>query len=601
MAYNTTKKILLTGVFALSAAFVLASCDNISAMPANYETPIVMKGGVAYEDEENKLGEIYDAISSNKSDKVVSTLLEKLAEKEFGTYEEIEACFTVSGDESSMDEAKAKAHIAKYKHEFVKSDDKMVAIVKGVTPEFVQLARFKNFYKDINERINAVVFGEISSDSYRDTINKTEFLEEKYARAKREASYDIKGFDEVGATWKDVFIDDDFQEDNVRDYLTDFTVRYKDYIVRKIIPSVYKDKLVEEYILENNYSALGRAYGRKINFVKVAYTEEDPNTTYKLVESFAKTLKTNVSAEPVDYSKLVDWVKGFSGITTNTVDGVKYPAIKPLATSDALTAIYGEPVSISPKCEKEPGKVITVDLKNYGFAADFKYYEKTKLGEILKNFEKAAVGEATRFASSDDVAQFNDFTNNGKRSKEQGLMEKITKLALEDYAENGWYVKNDKSGSLSSMPDSIKNRIFNIKVSNDFDKADWKYVRNESYFGRFAGQNHSYLTMAGSDTFDVRDMILRDTSGKALYIVEILEAPSTSKLNKISDKSYLFNHGNPFKTEEVARQIAKMLGTKDTYTTNAYTSYLELYTFTYHDTSVYDYLKATYPDLFEDD
>lgn len=604
MAHVTTKKLLLAGALVLSGTFVLAACDSVNAIPVNYETPIVVKGGQAYNDDDNVLGKIYDALSSNKSSKAVGTLLERLAEKEFGTYEEIEKCFSISGDETSIKLGQAKKHIAKYAHAFTRSDDG--GLKPGVTPEEVRIERLKYFYKDLNERIDSVIFSEISSDSYRDTINKTEFLELKYARAKREQSYDIVGFNEDGSTsvtWKDVFIDDNFKEDNVREYLEDFS-RYNDYVSRKIIPDVYKDKLVEEYILNNNYSALGRAYARKINYVKVSYTDDDPNTTYKLVEAFTSSYLDKAARkedEQVNYSMLVSWMKGFEGVTTNEEDDV--PAIEPLAPTSTLTAIYGEPVSITPKCEKEPARKFDDEVKaleKYGFASDFKYYEKTKLGDILKNYEKAIVGEQSRFASSEDISQLKDFTNSGKRSKEQGLMQKITDLALnssDSFSKDGWYVKNDKDGSLSGMPEAIKNRLFNIKVSNDFDKADWEYVENESYF--IENNGHYYLTP--SEKSDAKyNFILRDTSGKSLYILEILEAPSTSKLNKISDKSYLKTDDYAFKTESVARHIAKILGTKDTYTTNAYTSYLKLYTFTYHDTSVYEYLEATYPDLFED-
>ena len=610
MANVTTKKLLLTAGLVLSGAFVLASCDNVTAVPQNYETPIVVKNGQDIDDEENVLGKIYDAISSNKSAKVVSTLLEKIANNEFGTFEEVEKCFSVSGDAESIKLGAAKAHIAKYAHEFAKEED--YDIKKGVTEaevEAIRIDRFKDFYRDVNERIDSVIFSEISSDSYRDTINKTEFLEEKYARAKREQNYDIAGFNEDGSTsvtWKDRFLDDSFKEENVREYLEDFS-RYADYVNRKIIPDVYKDKLVEEYVIASNYSALGRAYGRQINYVKVSYSDDDPNTTYNLVKNFVANELDNVARKEddmVDYSDLVNWVKGLKGVTTN--DDGDAPAIVPLTAEDEaiLTPIYGEPVKISPKCDKEPARDFSdqvIALNKYGFGPTFKYYEKTKLGDILKNYEKAIVGEQSRFASSEDVSQFNDFTNNGKRSKEQGLMQKITDLALnssDSFAKEGWFVKNDASGALSSMPEAIKNRLFNIKVANDFDKPSWVYEKGESYFTKVF--DHAYLTPAeNSDA--AYDFILRDTGSKSYYIIEILEAPSTSKLNKTSDKSYVKTDAWLYKTESVARQIAKILGTKDTYTTSAYTSYLELYTFTYHDTDVYEYLEATYPDLFEDD
>lgn len=608
MAHVTSKRLLLAGVFALSSAFVLASCDAVTAVPVNYENPIILKDGNVYEDDDNKLGEIYDALASNKNEKVVAALLEKIAEKEFGTYAELKACFPTVDEHGDpvMDKAKALAHIEKYAHQFKKDDD--ATLKEGVSAEDIQLARLEYFFADLNDRINKVVFDEISSDTYRDTINKTEFLEEKYARAKRQDNYDILGFDEDGKAtinFKSVFVDSSFQEENVRNYLTNFEATYEDYITKKIIPDVYKDKLVEEYIIDSNYSALGRAYGRKINFVKVSYESEDPNTAYRLANLYAEKALDVEGAKgaDVDYTSLVNWVKGFEGVETKTVGDVTYPVIKALDLSDAtlkasLDEIYGEQVEFKGVCKKTGQEYdATVGLTNYGFTPGFKYYEKTKLGEILQRYQKAVVGEATRFASSEDVAEYDTFTSKGKQSKEQGLMQEITKLAIESYADDGWYVKNDASGSLS-LPEEFKNRLFNIKVSNDFDKDDWKYVKDESYFKEVQG--HYYLTPASASDAKY-NFILRDTSGNALYIIEILEAPSTSKLNKSSSRSYLITDPtNPFKTEEVARQIAKILGTKDTYTTNAYTSYLKLYTFVYHDTSVYDYLKETYPDLFED-
>lgn len=603
MANNTIKKLLLTGVFALSGAFILSACDDVVAYPVNYDSPIAVKNSEAYEDDANRIGEIYDALTSNKSEKVVSTLLERLALEEFGTYEEIEACY----EGGNINVEKAKAHIKKYAHEFIKSydeEDAKNSKNESATAEQIQLARFEQFHKDLNDRINKVIFDEISSDSYRDTINKTKFLEEKYARAKRQASYDIKGFDEDGKStieWKELFIDNSFEEENVREYLTDFTVNYKDYIVRHVVPSVYKDKLVEEYILENNYSALGRAYGRKINYVKIDYTEEDSLRIYKLAELFVSEHIDVIKAKgsEIKYSALVNWIKGFEGVEKSS-DSVK---IKPLAPTASLDEIYGPAKTLEAKCEKDvsnPGPY-TIDLSAYGFTSPFKYYEKTKLGAILKNFEKAVVAENSRFADSEETSALNDFTDNGKRSKEQGLMQKITDLALENYSKDGWFVKNDKDGSLSALPDSIKNRIFNIKIANHFDLSaeDFaKIAEEDRYFKEVQG--HRYITPA--DKSDAKyNYILGDNSAKSLYIVEILEAPSTSKLNKSQQVSYLKTNDNVYKTEEVARQIAKILGTKETYTTNAYTSYLELYTFVYHDTSVYEYLKSTYPDLFEED
>lgn len=595
---NNIKKVLLTGALALSGAFILAACDDVVAVPQNYQTPIVEKDGQAYVDDENRLGEIYDAITSNKSEKVVSTLLEKLAINEFGTYEEIEACFPGG----VRDDALATAHVNAHQHEFYRDeyDNKVHEKKPEVSVESLRLERFEEFRNDLNERINKVVFDEISSSSYRDTIEETKFLEEKYARAKRQENYNIEGFDENGNTksgvvWKELYIDSNFKEENVRTYLN--WANYGDYIVKGIIPNVFKDKLIEEYIIRNNHSALGRAYARNINYVKISYTDDDSINVFKLVEKFIKEKIVDVlDLQTIDYSSIEAWIKGFKGINP---DGT----IIPLDGSDDLSSILGAKESLKASFTKYGHVYPTISLEDYGMPVGFEYYEKTKLGEILKDFEKAVLGEKCRYLKSDaeEITKLNEFTDNGKRSIEQGLIKKITDLALEDYSKDGWFVKNDKDGSLSGLPEAIKNRLFNIKVANDFDKSQEeldKMDADKKYFTKVNG--HFFLTPS-TKTDRTYSYMLDDTSSKAIYIVEIIEAPSTSKLNLDSDKSYLVSDpANPYKSELVAREIAKILGTKETYTTSAYTSYLKLYTFVYHDTSVYEHLKNTYPDLFED-
>lgn len=610
MAKNINK-LLLAGVFALSGAFVLSACDDVVVEPKEYETQIVNKGSsTAFDDEENKIGKIYDAISGSKNEKVASTLLEKLAEAEYGKYTELIKCFDDNGKVKNATEALAYIHA----HAGAFERDNDGTLKTGWTADQIRIKRFEYFYKDLNERIDETIFNEISSDSYRDTINKTEFLEEKYARSLVQKLYDIKGFNADGtvidpAKWVKAFIDDSFKKENVREYLTDFVTRYEDYLVKEVVPGVYKDKLVEDYIFtnKNSYASLGRAYGREINYVKIDCDTLDSTNIEKLFKLFAKThIEGKTDGDAIDYSDLVSWVKGFGGIEkdSNTVK------IKALQANEDLDEIYGKAKKLEGKCVKEDGKVYAIDLSDYGFeeydytydgnaqGKGFWYYEKTKLGAILSEYEKAHVSEQTRWSDDEDDSAYSSFTDNNKRTLKQGLLEKITSLALEDYAENGWFVKADKDGKLSDLPSTITDRIFNIKISNDFEKSAEdlaKLAEKDRYMDRIG--DHRYLRLTSDYEYKY---ILNNDDVSSFYIVELLEAPSTSKLNPTSDKSYLVTDDDPFKTEAVARQIAKILGTKSTYITNAYTYYLKQYTFTYHDTSVYEYLKATYPDLFED-
>ena len=186
----------------------------------------------------------------------------------------------------------------------------------------------------------------------------------------------------------------------------------------------------------------------------------------------------------------------------------------------------------------------------------------------------------------------------------------------EDYTTDGWFVKN---GGVSELPSAIRDRLFNIKVANtldndslvnensdekmgayeyeDGDKSKDKITRLP-YLRNIYGKKVILPSKSLSYEKDPYNYIYHDVDGKAFYICEVLEAPSTAKLNE-SSKVY-----TALEKEQISRQIAKILGTKDSYIKDAYTDYLNdnKYLFTFFDTSLYDYFKSEFPDLdqFED-
>ena len=86
MEKTTTKK-FLGAVLALSASFVLAACDPVSAAPANYKDPIVTYDSEATFDD-NNIGTLYDSIATERNSKVVNNILKQIAEKKFGSFKE---------------------------------------------------------------------------------------------------------------------------------------------------------------------------------------------------------------------------------------------------------------------------------------------------------------------------------------------------------------------------------------------------------------------------------------------------------------------------------------------------------------------------------
>ena len=93
-------------------------------------------------------------------------------------------------------------------------------------------------------------------------------------------------------------------------------------------------------------------------------------------------------------------------------------------------------------------------------------------------------------------------------------------------------------------------------------------------------------------------MVFYDSSSSTYYIVEIEEASSTSKLSKENDNRYALTRGNAT-SEEFINEIVEKVATSDTYKTLSTKHWLEEAAIKYHDTVVYDYFKANYPDLFD--
>ena len=87
MEKHISKK-FFAGILALSAGFILASCDPVSAVPKNYNDPIVATTEGEVDLDGNNLGTLYDAITSDRNSKIVDDILAEIAEKKFGTYAE---------------------------------------------------------------------------------------------------------------------------------------------------------------------------------------------------------------------------------------------------------------------------------------------------------------------------------------------------------------------------------------------------------------------------------------------------------------------------------------------------------------------------------
>ncbi len=584
MEKHISKK-FFAGILALSAGFILASCDPVSAVPQNYNDPIIASTDGEIKLDGNNLGTLYDSITSERNAKIVEKILSQIAEKKFGSYADfLKAC---SNAEEQTNFVNAHA-------EFFGTDEN-------------KDARFTAFKLDLEERISEYFYNEITSGSYNDDLGR--FSEKKLYNAHKYELYDLGEVAE--ADFKTFFVDKELTKENAFSKLNGVAYQVAEegkrgYIQEKVYPDILRNKLVEDYIYKNNPSSLGRAYARKLNYVKIAYDGESKFAD-SLMEKFATTYIE--SAKDLDFSIIENAYKGFRPYV-----GTEANLIAPLNASE--TALYEAGAETIPVAAGDVATqythmgIVVVPAGNY--------YKDSKIGKILEEYKKAIKAETEgRFPTEENKAALDSFTSDGK-SKQYGLLQKVTALMKEDYTTDGWFVKN---GGVTELPSAIRDRLFNIRVANSLDDDSlvlehlndgvdydtdtmgaYEYEGGDKtkdkltrlpYLRNIYGKKVILPSKSLSYEKDPFNYIYHDVDGKAFYICEVLEAPSTAKLNATSDDY----KATPTEKEEISRQIAKILGTKDSYIKDAYTEYLNKYVFVFYDTSLYDYFKSEYPDL----
>ena len=574
----TTKKNNIKALlFALAGAFLLTGCDPIEAVPANYEEKVIEADDIY----ENMMGILYDATSSNKKDDVLSRFMDIVAEDQFGKYSELKEVAT-NGDDAALDAFVSK-HAA-YKHTNTigeVEEDQFLADKYGKSVEEIRRQRVKNFLAAVNEEINKSFYNDITSKSFSDDTGK--FFEKRLAYDYYGSFFDI---DLSKTAWKEGYPTKDLKKEDVSEFIS-FDGRYDDYIERRLVPSIYKDKLVENYLLGSQYATLGRAYGRKVNMIKLTRDEKFKELPDKLLNKFAtEYIHGN---QDVDFEVVANAWKGFRGVDEN-----------------------GDPVEFV-NDETDPGyksykllidcgyTFVTKDMDGDAATTDdiYHYFAETQYGQLMEKYSK--IDQENRFPSEEAQEALNEFTNSLAYTKEKGLKIKLAELATTDYTTDGWYVKN---GGLTELPSEIRDRLFNIKTARGVDSiapedAEHPYD-SDNYVRNING--HYYLTPKTSETGDDNNFVIYNDG--SFFLIEVQEAVSTSKLDLDGKESYVTMHTGADEflfTEGVARKLADALGTKDTYVNKAYSELIKGYSLKYHDNDIYDYFKEKYPELFEDE
>lgn len=508
MQNKKVSKLLLV----LAAGFVLTGCSDIAATPTDYEDKLVT--GVADELYNNIASVVYDKIVKGGTTKqeVLDDVLLKLAESKFGAWDDVKA-------------------------------------------------NYNAFTVDVNDRIKEKMFALVSGGSYE---YRNIFDEAKFAQYVRRQLYKVNGTYDLDSLsyFDNIVFTPAINKDNMDGKVIHLSY-YTDYIEGEIVPDIYREKLVEQYLLDNEYSSLGRTYGRKVNYVGIKINDKHPEAAKYLIDEF---IDNNILG---------------AGATKATAN------LEILA--NAWRGVPGDYIANEATLLDDAGLV--------GFG-----YNYTQYGVILSDYAKITTNIRTT-----DTSIEADFTANNTYPKEVGLEIKTNNLRKQDYTVDGWHIKN---GGLTALPEALRTRLFNIGTANGVDavlddhgnvadagKIDGsttinKYVRNIN--------GNYYLLPQDSEPNDNRAFLLFDAASSTYYIVQIEEAVNTTKLNNAASATRNYNTLGKDQAA-IAMTIAKQLASKDSNKSNAMNYYIEEAGIKFHDQAIYDYFEETFPDIFGED
>ncbi len=516
-------KLKLTAI-ALTTVF-LVGCSEITVSPTDNDGNIL--NGLVNELEKNVNSVVYDALrdGGNLTQRTLEDVMYLIAENRIGNYEDL----------------------------LISTDAEDQALVEK-----------------IQRRVNEKIYNLVASGQYE---TRNLFSEERFAYFVEKQLYSLNR--EENDPWVTGYT---FPAKNTEAILSGTVLDeaihleyYDNYIKGDLIPRIYRELLAEEYLIQEDYSSLGRSYARKVNYVALKVSSEYPEAVKYLMDTFIDDyiLNENVNT-PADLELLA---RAWRGVDTS--EG---------AEDRNFTFEIG-----SPEFEL---------LESAGLVGEGTF--RNLYGEILDRYEQI-VPENPLLTNKTIESEF---TGNGQYTPETGLAIKRNELIKRDFTTDGWHIKN---GGLGSLPATIRDRVFNIGVANAIDRIDDESdivaSPETSDFLRKIN-NVSYLVPQTSQQNDARNFLLYDANSTTYYIVQILEAVNTTKMNasESSTTNYDAIEGdNGEKRQLIAGEIAKILGAREASINASNLHWLQLADLKFHDQTIYDFFKETFPSLYDEE
>lgn len=619
------KKLLIS--FVGLSSILLTSCTTAVATLSNGDEPFA---NTKIEVEGNELSEIYKIIredSSYNSD--LKTLLNyEIAKNYLGTYS-INASGEIELEEwdnaTNVEKVEfVKTHKAYWNWEnasiVVQFEDINSISEANLAKYEERVASFKSLIK---QQIIEKMFSNINSTSYK--VNN-KFFEALYAKSLIDNLNTIYKLDGSAFTIQEIYDEAELLEDakylvttpisssneftqgviinNTYDVERDADViingnkeanipqlihieHYIDYINLNTLPSIMTTLLTEQYILENQYSSIGRTQQRKIEYVSIS--DNDQKSAYSLMKSYAANYlsKEDLTPETLDLDIVVNAWKGIPSDLTEIEKTIAVETFGDLSTDWQNTTVL-LPRRSSYSTDDEYKEALSKYSYIDGTPTDgYSYYKYSEYGNLIADYSTLTTNPKTN-----NETNYTKFTsiNDDYVSPEEGLEILTDEIRAEDNITYGWGTKTD----YSSLPSAIKDKLYSygilseISSSKDKDSAfDWQYLK--SYNGKV-----SFLKKDNSLINDDYDSIIWSDSN-TYYIVIVYDYVSPSQLTTTANST----EEDLDEIESYARDVGYQVASGSTYTNDALEYYIEHSDIAFFDQDVYDYFVTQFPDIFD--
>ena len=364
---------------------------------------------------------------------------------------------------------------------------------------------------------------------------------------------------------------------------------YLDYINNTILPGIIENLLVEQYIFEQQYTAIGNTQSRKVNYISI--TDNSEKDAKAFLTSFIKdyiTFSTNETNKDLSTDEKFD-------IASTAWKGIDFEIAQNASAKAMADGRFGPSTTENPSNGLD-GHNGANSYESYYATYDspeankkyFKYYENTEFADLVEQYSTL-----TNDPDTNNATNYETFTTIDSHNYDPvvGFTIKTDELIVKDFTTSGWQTRD-----ASSLPDAIKNKLYSFSFVNEWNstlKTDKSFVG--TYIYEDPVKQRKYLR---KDSFSSTPDSLLWNDGDNYYIVEI-EDIVTPSLVSFANNDEELSATDKAKRENKARTIGYSLASSDTYTTNAITYYLEQCNINYHDQDVYDYFNTTYPDLFK--